>query len=402
MSTAPTEPWSKKHKAVKRAHPVLHSLSNSFAQPCSAGELLALARARGDHALADAYLDHPLKYTPNGGSRDLRAEIAKLYASDCIGPENVLVFCGAQVALQTAANALAAGGHTIVFTPGYQSTVECPAMAGADVTRIRLSAADDWQVPIDKVRAPIRPGETNYMVLNEPYNPAGTVMSRDTQRALVALARRHSIRILSDEVYRLLEHDPERDRLPAMADVYEKGISCVTLSKPWGACGVTIGWLAFQDASGVKQRLVDAQYFGTACPSRASELLAIMVLRASEPLLRRNLRVIRHNLQLLCEFMDRYADLFAWVRPRAGAVCFVKFLGPLTSAQLGLELARAGISVKPAYCFSDAVEDDIDYFRVGFGEEGKVPAALRALTAFVEQRKGAWRDAMQRSGRASL
>ena len=56
------------------------------------------------------------------------------------------------------------------------------------------------------------------------------------------------------------------------------------MSKPWGACGVTIGWLAFQDLS-MKQALVDVQYFGTACPSRASELQAIMVLRASDRIL---------------------------------------------------------------------------------------------------------------------
>ena len=45
------------------------------------------------------------------------------------------------------------------------------------------------------------------------------------------------------------------------------------LSKPWGGCGITIGWLALQDLD-LKQRLVDVQYFGTASPSRASELQA--------------------------------------------------------------------------------------------------------------------------------
>ena len=94
------------------------------------------------------------------------------------------------------------------------------------------------------------------------------------------MAKRNGIYILSDEVYRLLEHDP-KNRLPAMADAYELGLSAVTLSKPWGACGVSIGWLAFRDLN-IKQKLVDVQYFGTATPSRASEIQAIMVLRASE------------------------------------------------------------------------------------------------------------------------
>ena len=34
-----------------------------------------------------------------------------------------------------------------------------------------------------------------------------------------------------------------------------RGISAVTMSKPWGGCGITIGWLAFQDLS-IKQKLV--------------------------------------------------------------------------------------------------------------------------------------------------
>ena len=41
------------------------------------------------------------------------------------------------------------------------------------------------------------------------------------------------------------------------------------------------------------------------------------------------------------------------------------------------------------YCFTDVVSDDIDYFRVGFGE-AIMPKALDALVAFVEKRKDAW------------
>ena len=173
-----------------------------------------------------------------------------------------------------------------------------------------------------------------------------------------------------------------------MADVYSKGLSVVTLSKPWGGCGVTIGWLAFQDLA-IKQRLVDAQYFGTACPSRASEIQGIMVVRASDAILEKNLKIIRQNLALLEQFLTRYSDFFEWVRPQAGAVAAIKFNGPLTSDELGAHLAEAGISIKPAYCFTDAVTDEVDYFRVGFGEAAS-PAALEALTAFVEEHKAGW------------
>jgi aspartate/methionine/tyrosine aminotransferase len=193
---------------------------------------------------------------------------------------------------------------------------------------------------------------------------------------------------MSDEAYRLLEHN-EKDRLPAMADFYQKGISACTFSKPWGGCGITIGWLAFQDMD-IKEKLFDVQYFGTACPSRASEIQTMMALRSSDEILKRNLKIIRHNLYLLDQFFEDYGDLFEWVRPTAGAIAYVKFNGPLSTKELGQVLAQEGISIKPAYVFSDGSEEFDDYFRIGFGES-IMPKALEALRNFVDKHKNSWR-----------
>ena len=387
-------PWSKKHKQVTKAASggLQYSLSNSFAQPLSSSELLELAKNNGDADLVDLYFNHSLEYTPNGGSGDLRKEIAKLYGPD-ITPSNVLVFPGAQVVIPTVARALLGGGagHAISFSPGYQSVVQAAAHVGGSLTTIPLSPANGWQIDLDEVEKAIRPGDTKYIVINEPYNPAGTLMNGETQAKLIALAKKYEIHILCDEVYRLLEHDPS-DRIDAMADAYERGLSIVTLSKPWGACGVTIGWVATQDLT-LLEAISDCQYFGCACPSRASEIQAMMVLRCSDWILERNIRIIRRNKELLEGFMAKYADLFAWVPPRAGAIAAIRFLGPLASAELGEELATEGIGIKPAYCFADKVVQERDYFRVGFGED-KMPAALEALELFVERRKDEWQRAM--------
>ena len=387
-----TEPWSKKHKRVTgsdlgagKALP--HNFSNSFAQPLSHAELLRLTLARGDQDLVDQYNNHTLEYTPNGGSLDLREQISKLYGPN-IGPANILVFTGAQPALQTAALALLdQSSHAIVFTPGYQSVQECPLHAGSQLTRLELTASNGWQIDLQAVEKAIQ-ANTRYIVVNQPHNPTGSLMAPETQRRLTELADKHGIYVMSDEVYRLLEHDPS-DRLPAMADLYHRGISAVTLSKPWGGCGITIGWLAFQEAS-LRQRLVDVQYFGTACPSRASEIQAIMTLRASDTILERNLQIIKKNMELLREFMSTNSDLFEWIEPKAGAVAFVRFKGPLSTTELGEEMAKAGISIKPAYCFtSGPVTYNNDLFRIGFGESA-VPAALEALKQFVERQRQAW------------
>ena len=378
------EPWSKRHKKITGGLP--YNLSNSFAEPLNTAELVKLSLARGDIKIVDAYYNHSLVYTPNGGSLDIREEIAKLYGAN-INAENIVVFSGGQVALQTAAIALLdRDDHSIVFSPGYQSVQEAPLQAGSELTKIFLRPENRWQINPKDVEAAIRKN-TKYMVINEPYNPAGTLMSHYKQEQLRDIAAKNDMYILSDEVYRLLEHDP-KDQLPAMADFYDKGISAVSMSKPWGGCGITIGWLALRDLN-LKKKISDVQYFGTACPSRASEILAIMALRANDIILRKNLEIIRYNLGLLDKFLEDYNEFFDWVRPNAGAIGFVKFKGPMSSDELGSLLARNGISIKPAYVFSLGDKEYSDYFRIGFGEK-VMPEALDAFINFVEKQKHKW------------
>ena len=378
------EPWSKRHKKITGR--AAFNLSNSFVEPLTNTELISLSLARGDQQIVDEFHQHSLVYTPNGGSLDLRQQIAQLYGAN-ICADNILVFSGGQVALQTAATAIVdTNSHTIVFSPGYQSVQQAPVQAGSQVTTIQLYAEDNWQIDPKTVEAAIQEN-TRYMVINEPYNPAGTLMKLEVQQQLRAIADKHGMYILADEVYRLLEHDAN-DRLPAMAECYKKGLSVCTLSKPWGGCGVTIGWIPLQDLD-LKQKLVDAQYFGSTCPSRASEIQAIMTLRASDIILQEKLSIIHQNLRLLDQFFIDYADLFEWVRPNAGAIAFVRFKGPLTSDELGIQLAESGISIKPAYVFMMDVKGYEDYFRIGYGERN-MPKALSALIEFVDTHRSQW------------
>ena len=191
------EPWSKRHKAVTGGTPF--SLSNSFVEPLTNPELIRLSLERGDDELVDAFHQHSLEYTPNGGSQDLREAIAQLYG-DKINSENIVVFCGGQVALQTAAIALLDdNSHSIVFTPGYQSVLHAPLHAGSQVTEIPLFPEDNWQIDPKAVEAAIQTN-TQYMVINQPYNPAGTLMTRELQQLLSDIAEKNGLVLLQDEV----------------------------------------------------------------------------------------------------------------------------------------------------------------------------------------------------------
>ena len=178
------EPWSKKHKSITGGLP--YSFSNSFSEPLTSDELINYSLARGDEEIVNEFYKHSLSYTPNGGSLDLREEVAKFYGPQ-IGADNILIFAGGQVALQTAAYALLdSDSHTIVFTPGYQSGQHAPEHASSQTTKIKLYAKNRWRIDPEEVEAAIK-GNTRYMVINEPFNPAGTLMKADVQEKLISI-----------------------------------------------------------------------------------------------------------------------------------------------------------------------------------------------------------------------
>ena len=364
---------------------IKHRFYASSAEPLTHRELMAAAERRGDHDLIEAYHDHSLGYAESGGSLDLRREIAQLYDSN-IAAENIVVFPGAQTGMTLTAQALLHNGdHTIVVTPSYQSIEAGAMLAGSEITRFALSPDDDWQVDLDAVAASIK-ANTRYIAFNDPHNPSGALMNLATKQALITLAEEHDLLIFSDEVYRLLELDAG-ERTPSMAELSKKAIALSTLSKPWGAGGTGIGWVVCQDRL-ICDKLLRAQHIYAVCFSRAGEIQAMMAIRASAEIITRNLDITRHNLGLLDSYFDDNADLFEWVRPKAGGTGFVKFKGPLTGNELAARLLEHEILVFPPSIF-DCEETLAQYFRIGFSRS-TMPAALRAFRRFIDEQRLLW------------
>ena len=364
---------------------IKHRFYASSAEPLTHTELMAAAERRGDHDLIEAFHDHSLGYAESGGGIDLRREIARLYGAN-ISADNIVVFPGAQTGMTLSAQALLRGGdHSIVVTPSYQSIEEGAKLAGSEVTRVELSPDDGWQLDLKAVAVAIRP-DTRYIAFNDPHNPSGALMSLATKQALIDLAEKYDLLIFSDEVYRLLELDPA-ERTPSMADLSVKALALGTLSKPWGAGGTGIGWVACQDPA-ICDKLRRAQHIYAVCFSRAGEIQAMMALRSSAEILARNMQIIRHNLGLLDEYFAANADLFEWVRPRAGGTGFVKFKGPLTANELAERLLKHGILVFPPSIF-DCEEKLGQYFRIGFSRT-TMPAALQEFKLFIDEQRDAW------------
>ncbi len=78
-----------------------------------------------------------------------------------------------------------------------------------------------------------------------------------------------------------------RDRLPAGADAFERGVSLGVMSKSFALAGLRIGWLATRDRD-LLARCAAFKDYTTICSSAPSEILALIGLRARDRVLARS------------------------------------------------------------------------------------------------------------------
>jgi aspartate/methionine/tyrosine aminotransferase len=218
-----------------------------------------------------------------------------------------------------------------------------------------------WRLDLDALERTLTP-RTRLLVINFPHNPTGYLPTANELSAVLRVAIRHSLFVFSDEMYRLLEYDPT-DRLPSVADLYERGLALSGISKSFALPGLRIGWLVARDRE-LLRRCTAFHDYTTICNSAPSEILAIMALRAKERILARNLDIIRTNLAAAERFFGAHADLFTWLPPRAGSVAFPRLRIDLPVANFCQDvLAKKSVMIVPGGMFGHAG----NHFRVGLG-----------------------------------
>ncbi|NWA28422.1 aminotransferase class I/II-fold pyridoxal phosphate-dependent enzyme [Pseudomonas gingeri] len=344
-----------------------YHMTASDAQSMTIQELLALA----DVADREAFETLSLGYTQTFGAPELLEVIASTYERQT--PADLLCFAGAEEGLYVAMHALLnKGDHAIVVTPNYQSSETIP-LSLCEVTGVALDPEQDWTLDIDAVAAAIRPN-TRLISINFPHNPTGKILERERFDALVNLCRQHGIYLFSDEAYRLLGLG-EGGQLPAVADVYERGLSLAVMSKPYGLPGLRIGWIACQDRE-VLSRMERMKHYLSICNSGPSEVLARIALKAREPILERIHQLMRHNLKLLDGFFREFEGLFEWYRPDGGCIAYPRYLGAEGVERFASDLVEStGVLLLPSSIYESALGPvPQDRFRIGYGrahmEEG--------------------------------
>ncbi|MCK5076010.1 MAG: aminotransferase class I/II-fold pyridoxal phosphate-dependent enzyme [Calditrichia bacterium] len=301
-----------------------------------------------------------LSYTESMGDPELRINIAKTYKG--ISAENILVHTGAEEAIFNFMNTvLQKGDHVIVHYPGYQSLHEVARAIGCEVTLWQAEEKNNWQLDLDFLKKNIK-SNTKVVVVNVPHNPTGYLMPENEFQELTSLSQKHGFILFSDEVYRYLEYD-ENERLPALCEIDESGVSLGVMSKSYGLPGLRIGWIATKNKT-LYNKMASFKDYTTICNSAPGEFLANIAIKHGEKLYKRNLDIILGNIKILNSFFKKHENIFNWNPPKAGPIAFPSLKNEKNSDEFCHNLVTGpGVLFLPGSLYGNYSSN----FRIGFG-----------------------------------
>jgi aspartate/methionine/tyrosine aminotransferase len=301
-------------------------------------------------------------YTYQRGVPELRAAIAaymtRVYGSapggGAFSPENFFVTIGGMHAIEIATRLVVGpGDEALIPTPAWPNFVGALEISGARPVPVRLDKGTRWSLDPGKLEKAVTPA-TRLIFFNTPANPTGFVATREEIVETLAIARRHGLWIIADEIYGRLTYGA---RAPSFHDVMEpddKILFVQTLSKNWAMTGFRIGWLeAPPELASVIENLI--QYTTSGVPV-FNQRAATTALEHGEAFLGQQIERCRRSRDILCEGLAKTGRV-RFFKPEAAFYLFFSIDGFDDSRALALRLIdEAGVGAAPGGAFGPGGE----------------------------------------------
>jgi len=339
---------------------VEYNLSESGVHPLTLREFLSGDEVRELEAI-------PLGYSQSNGSPELREQIARLYPGASL--DHVLVTNGSSEAnyLLMWSN-IEPGDEAVFMMPNYMQMWGLVRGFGSALRPLWLKESLGWAPDLDELHQLVSP-KTKLIIVTNPNNPTGAVLSAEAMSAIVEAAARVGAWIVADEIYQGAER--VGGTTPSFWGRYDRTLVVNGLSKAYGLPGIRIGWIV------APKEFISKTWpyhdYTTISPGVLSDRIARIALSPTnrEKILKRTRSIIQNNFALLESWLNKRAEFFSYVPPQAGAIAFVRYALKTNSTELVTRLINEKSTlIVPG----DHFEMD-RYLRLGFGSE---PAYLES------------------------
>ena len=203
-------------------------------------------------AMAKALVDNHTHYAASTGIKPLREAILKKITeknkiSYIDNLDKIVVTNGGMHALycvfQTILNQ---GDEVIIPQPNWTATGTIIELAGGTLIKVKLKPELAFRWNMEELEAKVT-SKTTAILINSPHNPTGGVMTKADLKALLEIAEKHDLYLVSDEAYEDIIYDQEHISLGEVAvdfpkKVRDKVITAFTFSKSFAMTGWRVGY----------------------------------------------------------------------------------------------------------------------------------------------------------------
>jgi len=298
-------------------------------EPCKAAAIRAIQAGRNG-------------YTVTQGIPELRQRIAEELKREFDWSAGILVTSGTSGGILLAMLAgLDPGDEVILTDPYFVLYKHVINMVGGKP--VMVGSYPDFRLPIRGIEAAVTP-RTRMLLLNSPSNPTGTIYGHDDLQAAAALARRHDLLIVTDEIYADLSFDGPCPSVVPHAP--ERTLLLRGFSKGHGMTGWRLGYAAGPEP--LIQEMTKVQQYTFVCAPSMAQYAGVV---AMDTTVSHHVAAYRRKRDLVYEGLK---DAFEVVRPGGGFYIFPKV--PSTFGN-GTEFAAAAaerdVLIVPGNVFSE-------------------------------------------------
>src|SRR5215472_14412964 len=293
----------------------------------------------------------------------LRQEIAAYLARTraiTVSADQVVVAPGCKIALFQSMMALLEPGDEVLYPdPGFPGYPSISRGLGAVPVPFTLSARNQFQPDPDEVAAKITP-RTRMLLTNSPGNPTGTVYRDAVQRALAALAMKHDLWVLSDEIYARIIYGGEYLSMLRYPAMQERTLIIDGFSKSFAMTGWRLGYTVapLEVAKALAMMVVNTY----TCVAEFTQYAAIDALRDREGNTPRMVAEFTRRREQFARDLNRVPG-FRCHPPEGAFYAWVDVTGTGMCAEdlCRILLEDAGVAVIPGAAFGAAGKDFIRF-----------------------------------------
>jgi len=287
------------------------------------------------------------------GNLNLRRQIARrAMESGCtLAPDEIVVTCGCQEALNICLRAVARPGDRIAIeSPTYYGILQIIESLGMRACEIPTFPRDG--VCLDELVKRLDCCQIKACVFSLNYsNPLGSCMPDEKKKRLVELLAERTIPLIEDDLYGTLSHAPQRPKTAKAFDKEGGVLLCDSFTKTL-APGSRVGWTA----PGRFQKRVEHLKFISSIGAPTLLQMAIAEFLANggyEHHLRRLRRVYAEQVRRVTQVITKYFPEGTRVtRPTGGYVLWVELPAQVNSLELFRRAVAEKISIAPGPIFS--------------------------------------------------